>query len=65
MPSDLHLVAPDAKALTYVLVDGKEIDFVVRRRGRGRDAIECKWSADGFDEKNLKVFRRCYPSGRN
>jgi len=42
-----------------------EIDFVLHRSGRPPDAIECKWSADGFETRNLKAFRRRYPEGRN
>jgi len=42
-----------------------EIDFVLRRRGRAPDAVECKWSAGEFDGRNLKAFRRRYPNGRN
>jgi len=42
-----------------------EIDFVYRQRGRPPDAIECKWSADEFDPRNLLAFRRQYPKGRN
>jgi hypothetical protein len=42
-----------------------EVDFVLRRRGGAPDAIECKWSADGFDKRNLEAFRRRYPNGRN
>jgi len=42
-----------------------EIDFVLRRRGRAPDAIECKWSANSFDARNLRAFRRRYSEGRN
>ena len=28
-------------------------------------AIECKWSANGFDSANLQAFRRQYPDGTN
>ena len=42
-----------------------EIDFVLRRRGNAPDAIECKWSAGGFDPRNLLAFRRQYPGGRS
>ena len=45
--------------------NGHEIDFVIRTRGGSPDAIECKWSADAFDPKNLLAFRRQYPVGRN
>jgi hypothetical protein len=42
-----------------------EVDFVLPR-GRGEvDAIECKWEADGFEPKNLRVFRARHPVGKN
>ncbi len=44
---------------------GNEVDFVFAPRSRAPTAIECKWSADGFDPANLKAFRRRYPAGRN
>ena len=28
-------------------------------------AIECKWSADGFDAAGLRAFGRQYPDGAN
>ena len=27
--------------------------------------IECKWSAESFDPRNLLAFRRRYPAGEN
>ncbi|MHC4844493.1 MAG: ATP-binding protein [Planctomycetota bacterium] len=44
---------------------GHEIDFVLVRHNRPQVAIECKWSADDFETRNLKAFRRRYPEGRN
>ncbi len=45
--------------------DQHEIDFVLPA-GRGVvDAIECKWDADRFDPKNLRVFRALHPEGKN
>jgi uncharacterized protein len=44
---------------------GHEVDFVWARRGAKPVAIECKWSADGLDSKNLQAFRRQYPEGEN
>lgn len=44
---------------------GHEIDFVLAKRGRAPVAIECKWSADGFDPANLQSFRRVHPKGEN
>jgi hypothetical protein len=42
-----------------------EIDFVMRQRGKPPIAIECKWSAEGFDARNLLAFRQAYPRGEN
>jgi len=44
---------------------GHEVDFVWARRGAAPVAIECKWSADNFDSRNLEAFRRRYPGGDN
>ena len=44
---------------------GHEVDFILVRQGKPRVAIECKWSADDFETRNLKAFRRRYPGGRN
>jgi hypothetical protein len=41
------------------------VDFIRRRRGAVPLAIECKWSATGFDPTNLQAFRRQYPHGEN
>jgi len=42
---------------------GNEVDFVLQRRGGEPVAIECKWSADGLDASDLRVFRRHYAGG--
>lgn len=44
---------------------GAEVDFVVPRRGAGPVAVECEWSAAGFDPAGLLAFRRLYPGGEN
>ena len=44
---------------------GNEIDFVLAARGKPVTAIECKWSAAGFDPGGLAAFRNRYPEGRN
>ena len=44
---------------------GHEVDFVLAPRGGNPTAIECKWSASGFDAENLAAFRRQYPQGDN
>jgi len=44
---------------------GHEVDFILVRQGKPQVAIECKWSADDFETRNLKAFRRRYPGGRN
>ena len=42
-----------------------EVDFIWKGRGRPPLAIECKWSASGFDDRNLQAFRRLHPDGEN
>ena len=44
---------------------GHEVDFVYIRRGQQPDTIECKWTADEFEPRNLLAFRRQYPEGYN
>ena len=44
---------------------GHEVDFVLAERGRQPIAIECKWSAAGFDPSGLQAFRRQYEKGEN
>jgi hypothetical protein len=44
---------------------GKEVDFVVLRRGRDPVAVECKWSANALDARNLEAFRSHYPAGES
>ncbi len=44
---------------------GHEVDFVLAVRGGHPIAIECKWSAGGFDSANLEAFRRQHPEGEN
>lgn len=43
----------------------REIDFVFVPRGGDPIAIECKWSQESFDARNLKAFRSLHPEGRN
>ena len=43
----------------------REVDFVVPQ-GRDRvHAIECKWTTEAFETRNLAVFRAAYARGRN
>ncbi|ANM30987.1 hypothetical protein ABI59_17505 [Acidobacteria bacterium Mor1] len=44
---------------------GNEVDFVIAPRKAAPIAIECKWSANDFDAKNLLTFRRQYAEGEN
>ena len=44
---------------------GHEVDFVLAHRGRPHMAIECKWSADDFDKRNIQAFRLQYSEGGN
>jgi predicted AAA+ superfamily ATPase len=40
---------------------GHEVDLVWVPRGKPPMAIECKWTADGFDPANMLIFARAYP----
>lgn len=44
---------------------GHEVDFIIKRRGQAPIAIECKWSVQAFDAKNLHAFRHYYKEGEN
>ena len=44
---------------------GHEVDFVIAGRKEPPVAVECKWSADGFDARNIRAFRTQYPAGAN
>lgn len=45
--------------------DKKEIDFVCPRHNDNIDTIECKWTANSFQDQALKKFRESYPNGNN
>ena len=42
-----------------------EVDFILQKKEKALIAIECKMSADQFDETGMKAFRRAYPDGEN
>lgn len=42
-----------------------EVDFVLPQRAGSPIGIECKWSANAFETRNLRAFRRQYPGGEN
>jgi uncharacterized protein len=44
---------------------GHEVDFVLAARRKQPLALECKWSANDFDPKNLIAFRHQHPEGDN
>ena len=44
---------------------GNEIDFILTEQSGLPIVIECKWSTQNIDLKNIAVFRRQYPEGRN
>lgn len=57
--------AAGTRTLYWRSKHGNEVDFVLSRRGRAPIAIECKWSAEDVDLKNLGVFRKHYPEGES
>jgi len=44
---------------------GHEVDFIILKRNNFPIAIECKWSANDFNPKNIQSFRLRYPDGLN
>ncbi len=42
-----------------------EVDFIIPKKSNTHVAIECKISADHFDQTGIKAFRRIYPDGKN
>ena len=43
-----------------------EVDFIyLKNRNSAPVTIECKWSANNFNIKNLSKFRKIYPEGEN
>ncbi|OVE77335.1 hypothetical protein BVX98_03065 [bacterium F11] len=44
---------------------GHEIDFIWAPRGKPPFTVECKWSSRNFDGRNIRVFRRHYPQGKD
>ena len=44
---------------------GHEIDFIYQPRGGNPITIECKYTDGNFSPRNLKIFRKRYPSGKN
>jgi uncharacterized protein len=46
---------------------GHEIDFIwmTRENANQPTAIECKWSINEFNPKNMQAFRKNYPTGKN
>ena len=44
---------------------GMEVDFILTSRTAPPTALECKWSVDSFDSRNLLSFRRIHPEGLN
>lgn len=42
-----------------------EVDFILQKKEKVLTAIECKMSADHFDQTGMKAFRRAYPDGKN
>lgn len=67
-----HLVLNELKAglqddeiLCWRDKQGREVDFICRRRGKNPVAIEAKWSAVAFDPAGMKAFRTLHPGAEN
>jgi predicted AAA+ superfamily ATPase len=63
--NEMHAVLQTRRINYWRDKRGHEVDFILLRRGRDPVAIECKWSADAFDPKNIAAFRHRYPGEEN
>lgn len=63
--NEMHAVLQSSDINYWRDKRGHEVDFLYLRRGSKPIAIECKWSADNFDPRNLMAFRRHHPGGEN
>ena len=45
--------------------DNTEIDFVIQRKNKQIDTVECKINPDKYTPKALHEFRALYPDGKN
>jgi predicted AAA+ superfamily ATPase len=63
--NEMHAVLQTSNINYWRDKRGHEVDFIYLRRGSKPTAIECKWSADNFDPRNLIAFRRHHPGGEN
>lgn len=63
--NELHALGLRRDVRYWRTKHGREVDFVLRRRGGNAVTIECKWSARTFEADNLLAFRRSYPEGEN
>jgi uncharacterized protein len=61
--NELHAHAGRAPVRYWRTKHGREVDFVLVRRGLPPVAIECKWSADQFEPGAMRAFRDAYPGG--
>lgn len=67
-----HLVLNELKArlqdeaiLCWRDKQGREVDFVLRPKGKPPVAIEAKWSSSAFDPAGIKAFRSLHPGSEN
>lgn len=63
--NEMHAVLQSRRINYWRDKRGHEVDFILLRRGRKPIAVECKWSADTFDPRNLAALRGRYPGGEN
>ncbi len=57
---------PHAQVRYWRTKQKHEIDFIfLQKRNSAPVTIECKWSANNFNAKNLSRFREKYPEGDN
>lgn len=65
--NELHSTCSRQSILYWRDKRGHEVDFVIasKQNRSAPTAIECKWSANGFQPRGMAAFRRIYPDGLN
>lgn len=63
--NEIHAQAPLIKVHYWRDKRGHEIDFVLVPWGKSPITVECKWSANNMETRNLIAFRKAYSEGEN
>jgi hypothetical protein len=63
--NELHACMQSRSVQYWRTKSGREVDFVIARRGQAPVTIECKHDAAAFEVAHVEAFRALYPQGDN